>query len=45
MDTAFDRDAYRLIYSAVYRGRVALQDARTLQQLVNPLLAQRQAAS
>lgn len=44
-DTAFDRDAYRLIYSAVYRGRVALQDARTLQQLVNPLLAQRQAAS
>ena len=43
--TAFDRDAYRLIYSAIYRGRVALQDALTGQPLVNPLLAQRQAAS
>ena len=43
--TSFDRDAYRLIYSAIYRGRVALQDALTGQPLVNPLLAQRQAAS
>ena len=43
--TAFDRDAYRLIYSAIYRGRVALQDALTQRPLVNPLLAQRQAAS
>ena len=43
--TAFDRDAYRLIYSAIYRGRVALQDALTRQPLVNPLLAQKQAAS
>ena len=42
---AFDRDAYRLIYSAIFRGRVALQDALTRQPLVNPLLAQRQAAS
>ncbi len=42
---AFDRDAYRLIYSAIYRGRVSLQDALTRQPLVNPLLAQRQAAS
>tara|TARA_B100000902_G_scaffold68880_1_gene74889 strand:+ start:963 stop:1883 length:921 start_codon:yes stop_codon:yes gene_type:complete len=43
--TAFDRDAYRLIYSAIYRGRIALQDALTRQPLVNPLLAQKQAAS
>jgi len=43
--TPFDRDAYRLIYSAIYRGRVALQDALTQQSLVNPLVAQRQAAS
>ena len=43
--TSFDRDAYRLIYSAIYRGRVALQDALTQQPLVNPLLAQRQAVS
>ena len=42
---AFDRDAYRLIYSAIYRGRVALQDALTQRPLVNPLLAERQAAS
>ena len=42
---AFDRDAYRLIYSAIYRGRVALQDALTQRALVNPLLAERQAAS
>ena len=42
---AFDRDAYRLIYSAIYRGRVALQDALTRRALVNPLLAERQAAS
>ncbi|MBA4693770.1 MAG: GIY-YIG nuclease family protein [Congregibacter sp.] len=42
---AFDRDAYRLIYSAIYRGRVALQDALTRRPLVNPLLAERQAAS
>ena len=45
VSTAFDRDAYRLIYSAIYRGRVALQDARTRQLLVNPLVAERQAAS
>ena len=45
VSTAFDRDAYRLIYSAIYRGRVALQDARTRQLLVNPLVAKRQAAS
>ena len=43
--TAFDRDAYRLIYSAIYRGRVALQDALTHQTRINPFLAQRQAAS
>lgn len=43
--TAFDRDAYRLIYSAIFRGRVALQDALTQRPLVNPLLAARQAAS
>jgi len=43
--TPFDRDAYRLIYSAIYRGRVALQDALTQRALVNPLLAERQAAS
>lgn len=42
---AFDRDAYRLIYSAIYRGRVALQDALTRRALVNPLLAERQAPS
>ena len=42
--TAFDRDAYRLIYSAICRGRVALQDALTQQPLVNPLVAQRQTA-
>ena len=41
----FDRDAYRLIFSAIYRGRVALQDALTQQPLVNPLLAERQTAS
>ena len=41
----FDRDAYRLIFSAIYRGRVALQDALTQRPLVNPLLAERQAAS
>jgi hypothetical protein len=34
-----------LIYSAIYRGRVALQDALTRRALVNPLLAERQAAS
>jgi len=45
VSTAFDRDAYRLVYSAIYRGRVALQDALTWQPLVNPLLAQREAAS
>jgi hypothetical protein len=45
VSTAFDRDAYRLIYSAIYRGRVSLQDARTRQLLVNPLVAERQAAS
>ena len=39
----FDRDAYRLIFSAIYRGRVALQDALTQRPLVNPLLADRQA--
>jgi hypothetical protein len=43
--TAFDRDAYRLVYSAIYRGRVALHDVLTWKPLVNPLLAQREAAS
>ena len=42
---AFDRDAYRLIYSALFRGRVALQDAVTQEPLVNPLLATRLSAS
>ena len=36
---AFDRDAYRLIYSAMYRGRVNLQDVTTGQPVVNVLLS------
>ena len=36
---AFDRDAYRLIYSAMYRGRVNLQDVTTGQPVVNALLS------
>ena len=42
---AFDRDAYRLIYSALFKGRVALRDARDHKLLVNPLLAARQISS
>ena len=42
---AFDRDAYRLIYSALFKGRVALRDARDHKLLVNPLLAARQIPS
>ena len=42
---AFDRDAYRLIYSALFRGRVAIRDARNQQPLVNPILAARQISS
>ena len=42
---AFDRDAYRLIYSALFRGRVAIRDARNQQPLVNPILAARQVSS
>lgn len=38
----FDRDAYRLIYSALFKGRVALRDARDHKLLVNPLLAARE---
>ena len=45
VSTVFDRDAYRLVYSAIYHGSVALQDPLSRQSLVNPLLAQRQAAS
>ena len=41
----FDRDAYRLIYSALFKGRVALRDARDHKLLVNPLLAARQMPS
>jgi hypothetical protein len=37
----FDRDAYRLIYSAIHRGRVALLDACNHQAVVNPLIANR----
>ena len=37
----FDRDAYRLIYSALFKGRVALRDARDHKLLVNPLLSAR----
>lgn len=35
----FDRDAYRLIYSAIFRGRVSLVDARCGSEIANPLLA------
>lgn len=42
---AFDRDAYRLIYSALFRGRVALRDAHHHQLLVNPVLAEQAASS
>lgn len=35
----FDRDAYRLIYSAIFRGRVSLMDARHGTEIMNPLLA------
>ena len=42
---AFDRDAYRLIYSALFRGRVALRDAHHHQLLVNPVLAEQAVSS
>jgi len=35
----FDRDAYRLIYGAIHRGRVELCDAATGDAIPNPLLA------
>ena len=44
-NVAFDRDAYRLIYSALFKGRVGLLDARDHQLLVNPILAARQVPS
>ena len=34
----FDRDAYRLIFSALHRGRVALFDPRSGEPVPNPLL-------
>lgn len=37
--TAFDRDAYRLIYSAIFRGRVSLLDGRRGVEIANPLLS------
>ena len=41
----FDRDAYRLIYSAIFRGRVSLIDARHGTEIRNPLLAKIKNAS
>lgn len=41
----FDRDAYRLIYSAIHRGRVTLLDADNHQPVVNPFIASRVPAS
>jgi excinuclease Cho len=41
----FDRDAYRLIYSAIFRGRVSLVDARLGVEIANPLLAGTRQAS
>jgi len=41
----FDRDAYRLIYSAIFKGRVGLQDPLSGEPLVNPLLATARLAS
>jgi excinuclease Cho len=35
----FDRDAYRLIYSAIFRGRVSLIDPQRQVEIVNPLLS------
>ena len=34
----FDRDAYRLIYGAIFRGRVSLMDAQRGVEIENPLL-------
>ena len=42
---AFDRDAYRLIYSAIYRGRVHLQNVMTGQPVVNVLLSRKPGTS
>jgi len=42
---AFDRDAYRLIYSAIYRGRVHLQNVITGQPVVNVLLSRKPGTS
>ena len=42
---AFDRDAYRLIYSAIYRGRVHLQNLMTGQPVVNVLLSRKPGTS
>ena len=41
----FDRDAYRLIYSAIFKGRVALRDPVSGEAVINPILRSALAAS
>ena len=37
--TVFDRDAYRMLMSALRKGKVELLDAASLSELDNPILA------
>ena len=38
-DTVFDRDAYRMLMSALRKGKVELLDAESLAEMDNPILA------